>query len=153
MAGTFPPDYFAPDYFAPEYFGGEADANAMVAAIAGSASVTATLSVATAEDQDYDSHWHYARTKRKQRAAKTKPKAVPVVPGVLVAKVSARIEARASVVALGEAPRVCWPCFIAADVRGASRLEAVIEGPDRIEEQDWQDLEDLVDLYEVLLAA
>ena len=47
MAGTFPPDYFAPDYFAPDYFGGEADANAMSAAITAAATVTAVLSTAS----------------------------------------------------------------------------------------------------------
>jgi hypothetical protein len=43
MAGTFPPDYFSPDYFAPDYFGGETDANAMSATIAGVATVTGNL--------------------------------------------------------------------------------------------------------------
>ena len=149
MAGTFPPDYFAPDYFAPDYFGGEDNPNAMSAAIAGTSLVTATLSVAGAVEQDYDSHWHYARTKRKARAAREKAKPVPVVPGVLVAK----IKARASVFALGEAPRVCWPMAIQALICGASTLTASIEGPDRIEEQDMQDIEDILVLYEILLAA
>jgi hypothetical protein len=47
MAGTFPPDYFSPDYFAPDYFGGETDANAISATIAGVATVTADLTAAS----------------------------------------------------------------------------------------------------------
>lgn len=147
MAGTFPPDYFSPDYFAPDYFGAEADGNAMSASIAGTSSVTATISVATDADQDYDSHWHYAREKKKARQRKTK--AQPVVIGVLAAK----IVGRSSVLAVGAAPRVCVPVGISAIIGGTSELSAAIEGPDRIEEQDMQDISDLLDLYEILLAA
>ena len=147
MAGTFPPDYFAPDYFAPEYFGGEDNPNAMSASLAGTSSVTATISVATAADQDYDSHWHYAREKKKARQRKAK--AQPVVIGVLAAK----LVGRARVFALGEAPRVCFPRDVYANISGTSNVSASIDGPDRIEEQDWQDLDDLLVLYEILLAA
>lgn len=47
MSGNFPPDFFAPDYFPPDYFGGEANANAISASIAGVASVSGTLTAAS----------------------------------------------------------------------------------------------------------
>jgi hypothetical protein len=166
MAGTFPPDYFSPDYFAPEYFGGEVDANAISTTINGVATVTAnltsgqgniqaaitgtgellaTISVTEAVVEDDDSGY-WARVVEKRR--KKKAKARPAVPGVLAAK----IVGRSATVALGEAPRVCWPCNVDAMIVGKSALRASIDGPDRIEEQDLKDLEDLVDLY-MLLAA
>lgn len=165
MSGNFPPDYFSPDYFAPEYFGGEVNANAMSATIAGVATVTATLTsgqvniqaslsgsasvvgnltVAAAQDQDFDSHWEYARVKKKAR----KPKAQRVVVGVLAAK----IVGRSGLLAVGEAPRVAVPGLCYAEMRGIATISASLDGPDRIEERDLQDLEDLVDLY-MLMAA
>lgn len=156
MAGTFPPDYFAPDYFAPEYFGGEVNANAMSAAIAGSSSVTASLSVAVAADQDYDSHWQYAREQKKKRARKKR------VVGVLAAKIVGRgrvygiLGSTPTLVVQLETPQV-EPWVLTVNCRMATRgkatFQAFIEGPDRIEEQDWRDLEDILDLYEILLAA
>ena len=166
MAGTFPPDYFAPDYFAPDYFGGEVDANAMSASIAGAATVTgnltalsssisatinglsevlATISVTSAAVEDDDSGY-WARVVKERR--KKKAKAQKPVPGVL----AARIVGRSRLVALGEAPRVCWPCNVYADIVATSALRASIEGPDRIAEQDEQDLQDLTDIL-MLLAA
>jgi hypothetical protein len=50
MAGTFPPDYFDPGYFAPDYFGGEANANAMQASLAGTSTLTAHLTAAVVEE-------------------------------------------------------------------------------------------------------
>jgi hypothetical protein len=166
MAGTFPPDYFAPDYFTPEYFGGEVDANAISTAITGTATVTAdltafsssisasitgsgellaTISVTSAVVEDDDSGY-WARVVKDRR--KKKLKAQKPVSGVL----AARIIGRSRLVALGEAPRVCWPCDIAADIMGLSMVIGSIDGPDRIAEQDEQDLQDLTDIL-MLLAA
>jgi len=166
MAGTFPPDYFSPDYFAPDYFGGETDANAMSVSITGVATVTAdltalsssilatinglsevlaTISVTSAAVEDDDSGY-WARVVSERR--KKKLKAQKPVPGVLAAK----IVGRSRLVALGEAPRVCWPCNVYADIVATSALRASIEGPDRIAEQDEQDLQDLTDIL-MLLAA
>jgi hypothetical protein len=166
MAGTFPPDYFSPDYFAPDYFGGETDANAMSVSITGVATVTAdltagqvnisasitgtgellaTISVTSAAVEDDDSGY-WARVVKERR--KKKAKAQKPVPGVL----AARIVGRSRLVALGEAPRVCWPCNVYAGIVATSALRASIEGPDRIAEQDEQDLQDLTDIL-MLLAA
>jgi hypothetical protein len=166
MAGTFPPDYFAPDYFTPEYFGGEVDANAISTAITGTATVTAdltafsssisasitgsgellaTISVTSAAVEDDDSGY-WARVVKERR--KKKLKARKPVPGVL----AARIVGRSRLVALGEAPRVCWPCNVYTGIVATSALRASIEGPDRIAEQDEQDLQDLTDIL-MLLAA
>ena len=166
MAGTFPPDYFSPDYFAPDYFGGETDANAMSASIAGVATVTADLAAASANIQatinglsevlatisvtsvavEDDDSGYWARVVKERR--KKKAKAQKPVPGVLTAK----IVGRSRLVALGEAPRVCWPCNVYAGIVATSVLRASIEGPDRIAEQDEQDLEDLTEIL-MLLAA
>lgn len=166
MAGTFPPDYFSPDYFAPDYFGGETDANAMSASIAGLATITADLTAASANIQatinglsevlatisvtaaavEDDDSGYWARVVSERR--KKKLKAQKPVPGVL----AARIVGRSRLVALGEAPRVCWPCNVYADIVATSALRASIEGPDRIAEQDEQDLQDLTDIL-MLLAA
>ena len=166
MAGTFPPDYFGTDYFTPDYFGGETDANAMSATIAGVATVTAdltalsssisasitgtgellaTISVTSAAVEDDDSGY-WARVVKERR--KKKAKAQKPAPGVL----AAMIVGRSRLVALGEAPRVCWPCNVYAGIVATSALRASIEGPDRIAEQDEQDLQDLTDIL-MLLAA
>ena len=166
MAGTFPPDYFAPDYFTADYFGGETNANAMSATIAGVATVTgnltsgqvnisasitgtgellATVSVTSAAVEDDDSGY-WARVVSERR--KKKAKAQKPVPGVL----AARIVGRSRLVALGEAPRVCWPCNVYADIVATSALRASIDGPDRIAEQDEQDLQDLTDILTLLAA-
>ena len=166
MAGTFPPDYFSPDYFAPDYFGGETDANAMSVVITGVATVTAdltalsssisatingeaeflaTISVAAVAVEDDDSgYWARVVKKRNERKAKARKP----VPGVLVAK----IVGRSAITALGTAPRVGWPRDIYADIISRSKVLASIDGPDRIAEQDEQDLEDLTAIL-MLLAA
>jgi hypothetical protein len=145
MAGTFPPDYFGTDYFTPDYFGGEVDGNAMSASIAGVSEVLATISVTQTVVEDDDSGY-WARVVSERR--KKKLKAQKPVPGVL----AARIVGRSRLVALGEAPRVCWPCNVYADIVATSALRASIDGPDRIAEQDEQDLQDLTDIL-MLLAA
>lgn len=145
MSGNFPPDFFAPDFFTPDYFGGETNPNAMSASIAGISEVLATISVTTAVVEDDDSgYWARVTKKRRERKAK----AIKPVPGVLAAK----IVGRSAVTALGTAPRVGWPCDIVADIMCKSVLRAGIDGPDRIAEQDEQDLEDLTAIL-MLLAA
>jgi hypothetical protein len=145
MSGNFPPDFFAPDFFTPDYFGGEVDANAMSASIAGVSEVIATISVTQTVVEDDDSGY-WARVVKERR--KKKLKAQKPVPGVL----AVRIVGRSRLVALGEAPRVCWPCNVYAGIVATSALRASIEGPDRIAEQDEQDLQDLTDIL-MLLAA
>lgn len=163
MSGNFPPDFFAPDYFTPEYFGGETDSNALLASISGSATVTATLTaagddiaasitaaatvtadltVATAQEEDVESFLQEYKKKRRKKAAK------PVVIG----EMAALIVGRASLFALGEAPRVAWTKDIEARIGAVSTVHASIEGPDRIAEQDELDMEELEAIL-VLLAA
>lgn len=145
MSGNFPPDFFAPDFFTPDYFGGEVDANAMSASIAGISEVLATISVAAVAVEDDDSGY-WARVVKKRNARKAKAR--KPVPGVLAAK----IVGRSAITALGTAPRVGWPRDIYADIISRSTVLASIDGPDRIAEQDEQDLEDLTAIL-MLLAA
>ena len=121
------------------------DVGAISATINGLSEVLATISVTSAAVEDDDSGY-WARVVSERR--KKKAKAQKPVPGVL----AARIVGRSRLVALGEAPRVCWPCSVYADIVATSVLRASIEGPDRIAEQDEQDLQDLTDIL-MLLAA
>jgi len=122
------------------------DLGAISATINGLSEVLATISVTEAAVEDDDDSGYWARVVKERR--KKKLKAQKPVPGVL----AARIVGRARIIALGEAPRVCWPCNVYADIVATSALRASIEGPDRIAEQDEQDLQDLTDIL-MLLAA